>query len=336
MRAAHLSAPDGGLPITAARWKDLLPLDKKLGYSRFAMRPDSPSPLIPFLIACCGIATFSAMDVLMKGLSIDIGVYNAVLWRTGAGALMSGALYFVSRPRMPGLAALRIHSVRSLFVAGMALSFFWALARLPMAEAIAIAFVAPLMTLYLAAIFLGEKIGPRSIGASILGIIGVLVIVAGKLGRGDYGPEALWAVGAVFGSAMLYAYNLILARRQAKMAEPLEITFFQNLFVTLILAMGAPWFLIVPGSGQAPPILAAAGLATLSLLLLSWAYARAEAQILATTEYTGFLWAMLFGWLFFAEAVTLPTIAGALLIIAACLIVARKTPQLDPIEPAAA
>lgn len=300
------------------------------------MRPDSASPVTPFLIACAGIATFSAMDVLMKGLSIDIGAYNAVLWRTGAGSILSGALYFATRPAMPDRATLRIHAVRSLFVAGMAVSFFWALARLPMAEAIAIAFIAPLATLYMAAIFLGERIGPRSIIASLLGIVGVIVIVAGKLGRGDYAPEALWAVAAVFGSALLYAYNLILARRQAKMAEPLEIAFFQNGFVALILAIGAPWFLAVPSVDHAPHILGAAALAVTSLLLLSWAYARAEAQILATTEYTGFLWAMLFGWMFFDEAVTWPTIAGAMLIVAACLIVARKTPQLDPIEPAAA
>lgn len=300
------------------------------------MRPDSPSPVIPFLIACAGIATFSAMDVLMKGLSIDIGAYNAVLWRTGAGTILSGAIYFASRPAMPDRATLRIHAVRSLFVAGMAVSFFWALARLPMAEAIAIAFIAPLATLYMAAIFLGEKIGPRSIIASLLGIVGVLVIVAGKLGRGDYAPEALWAVAAVVGSALLYAYNLILARRQAKMAEPMEIAFFQNGFVALILAVGAPWFLAVPGGEQATPLVGAAVLAVTSLLLLSWAYARAEAQILATTEYTGFLWAMLFGWMFFDEAVTWPTIAGAVLIVVGCLIVARKTPQLDPIEPAAA
>ena len=300
------------------------------------MRPDSASPVIPFLIACAGIATFSAMDVLMKGLSIDIGAYNAVLWRTGAGTILSGAIYFASRPAMPDRATLRIHAVRSLFVAGMAVSFFWALARLPMAEAIAIAFIAPLATLYMAAIFLGEKIGARSIIASLLGIAGVIVIVAGKLGRGDYAPEALWAVGAVVASALLYAYNLILARRQAKMAEPMEIAFFQNGFVALILAAGAPWFLAVPGSEQAIPLVGAAFLAVTSLLLLSWAYARAEAQILATTEYTGFLWAMLFGWMFFDEAVTWPTIAGAVLIVVGCLIVARKTPQLDPIEPAAA
>ena len=132
------------------------------------MRPDSPSPGIPFLIACAGIATFSAMDVLMKGLSIDIGAYNAVLWRTGTGTLLAGALYFASRPKWPDKATMRIHAWRSLFVAGMALCFFWALARLPMAEAIALAFVAPLMALYMAAIFWGEKIGPRSIAASMV------------------------------------------------------------------------------------------------------------------------------------------------------------------------
>src|SRR3546814_6830083 len=115
----------------------------------------------------------------------------------------------------------------------MALNVFWALARVPIAEAIALAFVAPLMALYRAAIFLCEKIGPRSIAASLLGLAGVIVIVAGKLG-GDYSDEALWAVGAVFLSAIFYAYNLILARRQAKMAEPMEIAFFQNFFVAAI------------------------------------------------------------------------------------------------------
>lgn len=300
------------------------------------MRPDSPSPLVPFLVACAGIATFSAMDVLMKGLSIELGAYNAVLWRTGTGTLVSGLAYLAMRPARPDRPTMIIHAWRALFVAGMAITFFWALARLPMAEAIALAFIAPLMTLYMAAIFLGEKIGPRSIAASLLGLVGVVVIVAGKLGGGGYAPEALLAVGAVFLSATFYAYNLILARKQAKMAEPMEIAFYQNLFVTLFLALGAPWFAVFPGFGHFPAITGAAILATVSLWLLSWGYARAEAQILATTEYTGFLWAMLFGWYFYNEPVTLPTIAGALLIVAACLIVARKTPHGDPVEPAAA
>src|SRR3546814_4438056 len=140
----------------------------------------------------------------------------------------------------------------------MALNVFWALARVPIAEAIALAFVAPLMALYRAAIFLCEKIGPRSIAASLPGLAGVIVIVAGKPG-GDYSDEALWAVGAVFLSASFYAYNLILARRQAKLAEPMEIAFFQNFFVAAILAVGPLWFLAVPAAGQ-PPNIRGAGL----------------------------------------------------------------------------
>ena len=65
------------------------------------MRPDSASPVLPFLVACAGIATFSAMDVLMKGLSIELGAYNAVLWRTGTGTLVAGLIYFASRPKWP-------------------------------------------------------------------------------------------------------------------------------------------------------------------------------------------------------------------------------------------
>lgn len=298
-------------------------------------RADSPSPFIPFLVACLGIAIYSSMDVLMKGLSIGIGAYNAVIWRTAAGTFLTGALYLMMRPVWPHRALMRLHVIRSIFVAAMAISFFWGLARLPMAEAISLAFVAPLLTIFLAAIFLGEKIDRRSIGASILGLSGVVVIVTGKLGRSDYQPDALLAVGSIFVSAICYAFNLILARQQAKIAAPMEIAFYQNLFVTLILALAAPWWLAVPSASLAPNIVGAAAMASLSILLLSWAYARAETQILATTEYTGFLWAMLYGWIFYSEPVTLPTIAGAVLIVAACLFVTRRNASAAPPELAA-
>jgi len=61
-------------------------------------------------------------------------------------------------------------------------------------------------------------------------------------------------------------------------------------------------------------------------LLLSWAYARAEAQILIPVEYTAFVWAALFGWLFFAEPVTMPVLLGTVLIVSGSLIAARAKP----------
>ncbi len=300
------------------------------------MSSDSSSPVLPVLIATLGIGTYSMMDVLMKGLSIDIGAYNAVLWRNVAGTILTGIAFFAMRKRWPARAAVRIHLIRSLFVAGMALSFFWGLARLPMAEAIALSFIAPLITLYMAALFLGEQISSRSITASLLGLAGMIVIVGGRIGSEDHSLEALLAAGAIFLSALLYAYNLILARRQAQMAKPLEIAFFQNLFVAMVMMLFAPWWATIPLPGHSPALLGAAGLAVVSLLMLSWAYARAEAQILVTVEYSAFIWAALFGWLFFAEHVTIPTLAGAGLIVIACLMVARKKPPAVPIEAAAA
>ena len=69
---------------------------------------------------------------------------------------------------------------------------------------------------------------------------------------------------------------------------------------------------------------------TTSLLLLSWAYARAQASYLATTEYTSFLWAALFGWLLFNESVSPFTLAGAAMIIGGCLLAARTPEEANP------
>lgn len=292
-------------------------------YSHATMYADSTSPLKPVLIACAGIALYSTMDVLMKGLSISMGAYNAVIWRTTAGSVLCGIAYAAMRPTWPNRATMVIHFVRSIFVAAMAFFFFWGLARLPMAEAISLAFIAPLLAIFMAAIFLGEAVDRRSIIAALMGFAGVVVIVIGKLGASKHAPDALLAVGAVSISALCYAANLILARKQAKMAGPLEIAFYQNLFVTLILGLAAPWFLVVPSLSNAIPIVSAAAMAVLSLMLLTWAYARAQTQILVTTEYTGFLWAMFYGWVFFQESVTLSTLIGAGLIVTACLYVTR-------------
>jgi S-adenosylmethionine uptake transporter len=91
----------------------------------------------------------------------------------------------------------------------------------------------------------------------------------------------------------------------------------------------------VPPAANWPMLLFAACLAITSMLLLSWAYARAEASYLAATEYTAFLWAMLFGWLFFDEGVSLFTLAGAALIVAGCILAARRPSEASPVLEAA-
>jgi S-adenosylmethionine uptake transporter len=284
-----------------------------------------PRPFIPFLVACAGIGTFSLMDAAMKDLALSLGAYNAVIWRNSLGALLMGILFVVTRQKWPEANLLKIHLWRSIVVSVMAVSFFWSLTKLPLAEAIGLSFIAPVIALYLAAVMLGETIGREAIWASLAGLGGVAIIMAGRL-SGDYDEGHIWGAAAVLFSAVVFAYNLILARRQAQVAGPIEIAFFQNLFVAVTLSLAAPWFLEPFSVADAPMIAGAATLAIISLLLLSWAYARAEAQVLIPVEYTAFVWAALFGWLFFSEPVTLPVLAGTALIVSGSLIAARAKP----------
>lgn len=269
----------------------------------------------------------------MKDLSIALGAYNAVLWRCLVGAALAGSVWAALRSRWPSAAAMRLHLLRSAMVAVMAVSFFWALARLPLAEAIALSFIAPLITLYLAAVMLGEKVGRDAVLASLLGLAGMLVILSAKLGGPGGGLRDGAAVGAVLFSAVTYAFNLVIARRQAQIASPTEIAFFQNLLVGSFLALAAPWLAVFPAANWWPHIGGAATLATISVFLLAWAYARAEAQHLVTVEYTAFLWAAVLGWIWFREPLAWQTVAGTVLIVAGCLMATRRRPEIDKVEP---
>jgi len=284
---------------------------------------------MPFATACVGIASFSVMDVVMKALSISIGAYNACLWRVLAGAVLMGGLFFARRMAWPCPAALKVHVLRGTNAAAMMFLFFWGIAYIPLAEGIALSFIAPLITLYLAAVLLKEQIGPRAIGATVLGFVGVIIIVLGRLG-GVHGPNSTLGVIAILISAVLYAYNLILQRQQAQIASPIEIGFFNTLVVLTLFALAAPWWAVVPPLAQAPYILSAAVLASVSILVLSWAYARAEAKVLVPVEYTAFIWAAILGYIYFNEPVTLRTLIGAGFIIVGCIVAALQDAQHQP------
>jgi S-adenosylmethionine uptake transporter len=283
---------------------------------------DHHSILIPFAVAMVGIALFSTMDAVMKGLSLTIGAYNALLWRTMAGALVGGAMFFGRRMAWPGPDALRLHLIRGTLSSLMAILFFWGLARVPLAQGVALAFIAPLIALYLAALHLGERIERRAVFASLLGFVGVLVIMAAQAEE-KLGPEVFQGALAILASACLYAYNIILMRKQALVAGPIEIAFFISLIMSVWFALAAPWLAHVPDPREWAPIAAAAALAFASLMLLSWAYARAEAQQLAPVEYSAFIWAVLFGVVIFDEPVRPLTLAGAALIVSGCVLAAR-------------
>ena len=286
--------------------------------------PAPRSQMMPVLAVVAGIATFSMMDATIKGASLAVGVYTALLFRNLFGTLLTFPLWLAAGRPSPSPAVLKLHALRAGITSAMAALFFYGLARIPMAEGIALSFISPIIALYFAALVLGETIRPQAIVASLLGVVGVVVILAGKLGGGAYSDDALTGTLAVLASSVFYAVNLVLQRKQALMAKPVEVAMFQNLIVTLIFLVFSPWLATLPDLHSLGLIIAGASLATAALLFLAWGYARAETQVLLPIEYTGFLWAALLGWLMFKEALGIATVAGTLLIVVGCWIGARN------------
>lgn len=277
---------------------------------------------VPFLVACLGIAIFSCMDAVMKRVSIDIGAYNGMLWRSIIGVGLSGALFVRKGEKWPDRGRLILHVKRSGAAGISVLLFFWGLVYVPMAEGVALTFLSPIIALLLASPMLGEKIGRSAVIACALAFTGVITIVIGKADEGG-GHQAFIGAFAIIVASLFYAYNLVLLRRSALLAGPIEITFFTNLVFVGLYGIGAPIGARLLPAAQVPLIALAATLAVISSLLLCWAYARAEAQRLVPVEFTAFVWAAILGAIVFGESVLPLTLLGAGLIICGCVIAAR-------------
>ena len=288
--------------------------------------------LLPMAAALLGVGFLSLMDAFMKGAALAAGAYSASVLRSAMGTAIIAPIWLGTGGRWPTRPVLKLHLLRGTISGFMALSFFYAITKLPLAEAIAISFIAPLIALYLAAIWLGEVIRRESILASILGLAGTVVIVSGRLGEAEYQTETLLGLAAILFSAVLYAVNFIVIRKQALVSGPAEATTFHSGVACLVLLVFAPWFLALPDPAALRDIAVSAVLTVAGAFVLTWAYARAEAQVLVPMEYSGFLWAALFGWIFFAERVTATTLTGAILIVAGCMLVARRKKQPLPPE----
>ncbi len=270
--------------------------------------------LLPLLATALGIALFAVMDALMKRASIAGGVYAALLLRCAVALVVLVPVWLISGGRLSAPGALKVHALRGAVACAMAATFFYGLVRTPMAPAIALSFAAPLIALYLAAVMLGETVRRAAVAGSLVALAGVAVIAASRIDRAALEGEAALGLAAIMVSTVLYAWNLVLQRQQALLAQPLEIALFQNLVIGALLLPLAPllWHpAALPAWGD---VAGSAALATGSLMLLAWAYARAEAQVLVPVEYTAFVWAALMGWVMFAEPVDAATLGGVALI----------------------
>ncbi|MEL6208493.1 MAG: DMT family transporter, partial [Pseudomonadota bacterium] len=165
--------------------------------------------------------------------------------------------------------------------------FFTALQAMALAEAIALVQVAPLMIVALAALSLGEQVGPRRWIAVAIGLMGALLII--RPGLGVFQPAALLALGA----ALCFASFQVLTRRLSA-AEDLWTTMLYTSLVGAALASATlPWTWVTPPATALPAMLAVGVMGLIGHVIFVWAAAQVPASVLAPFNYTSLVWATL-------------------------------------------
>jgi S-adenosylmethionine uptake transporter len=275
------------------------------------------------LLAVAAEGLLTLMDAMIKELSPRYSTLEIAFLRYAFGMLGATAYAMWSRPGWPTREAVAHNGLRALLIVVTATSFFFALGRLPLADAIAMSFISPALTALLGAMLLGERLDWR-IGLALgAGFLGMLLIVGGQLGSAGLGEGALLGAAAVLVSAVGYSLNLIMLRHRATRDPLAQIILFQNLGPGLILALPALWVWTTPTLADLGRFALIGTLGVVAHTMLAHAFARIEATRLAPVGYVTLVWGVLFGFLFFADVPGPATVAGAALIVLGTLATRR-------------
>jgi len=258
----------------------------------------------------------SLMDALIKLQTARYPIFEITFLRFFFGALVAAVVFALQKPEWPRPDTLKFHLARSVLSVGAATSFFYALSQLPIAEAMALSFVAPLFIAIFGVVLLKERFDSRIGLALIIGIVGMFVIVSGQLGARPYAAGAYKGAIAVVVSAIFYALVMVMLRARANRDPLPTIVLIQNAAPALILAVPAAMVWKTPTSNDLWMFLLIGCLGVGGHTLLANAFMRAEAARLAPIHYLVLVWGTAYGWLFFGDIPGLATPAAASLIVA--------------------
>jgi drug/metabolite transporter (DMT)-like permease len=284
--------------------------------------PLSIAAIVLLAVAAEGLLTL--MDAIIKQLSPRYPTLQIAFLRFAFGMVGAVAYALWTRPGRPTRDATLYNGLRAALVVLTATTFFYALSLLPLADAIALSFISPVLTALMGTLILGERLDWRIAVALVAGLLGMLLIVDGKLGSTGLGPEVLIGAAAVLLSAVAYALNIIMLRHRATRDPLAQIILFQNAGPTLILLLPALWVWVTPTLVDLGQFAICGTLGVVAHTMLAHAFARIEAAKLAPIAYVTLVWGVLFGFLFFAEVPGLATLSGAALIVIGTLITQRR------------
>lgn len=272
------------------------------------------------LLMALGVSAIATMDLVIKLLTERIGVIQ-IAWsrfvvQTLILALLVTPAVFWARCR--GSAARWLHLARALMLLVGSVSFIGAVKYLPLAEANAIAFLAPAFMVLLAVPILREKVGPRSAAAIVVGFAGVAVIL--RPGGEIFGWAAILPLVMAVCSAGFHVTTPLVARRD----DPRVSLYYLGLLAVVATSVALPWNWTPPSAGEAVGLLAVGGLSAVGHLLMVRALDLSPVAIVAPLFYLHLLWALLYGHLFFDEVPDWVTAGGVALVAASGLLVYQK------------
>ena len=306
-------------PAAAARLDSApLPLPEKKPAARSApARADRPFKGIALILA--STVFLGASDVTAKYLSatlpsIEIAWIRFLVFALiMSPAMLPGSPLYALQSNRPGLQLLR-----GAALLGSSLFFISGLRFLPIAEASATGFVAPLFVTALSIIFLGEKVGMRRWIATAVGLVGVLIIL--RPGTGAFHPAAFFPLV----SALAWACTLIMTRMMSGSERAITTMTLSSIAGVSILTALVPFVWVAPTWHDIlfGILIGVASTAGQWIVVLAFRYA--DASVLAPFSYTQLLWVSILGFLVFGEVPGIWTVTGAAFIVASGLYTAHR------------
>jgi drug/metabolite transporter (DMT)-like permease len=300
------------------------------------MQPTNALKAISLKVASALI--FAVMASLVRYLGTAYPIGQVVFFRS-AFAIVPVVVIYAWRRELE--AAIRMgrpfgHAGRGITAIGGMFCNFSALARLPIVDATAISFAAPLITVAMAALVLKERVRIYRWSAVIVGFMGVLVMLAPHLHIGAFGSgnstatSAAEGLGAFFGlaGAFFNAGSIIQTRHLTKSETTSSIVFYFSLICALAGLGTLPFGWNTPSWPELAALIAIGLCGGLGHILLTESYRFAPASLVAPFDYTSMLWALVIGYLAFGEFPTPLGFLGAAIIAGAGLFVIWRERQL--------
>jgi drug/metabolite transporter (DMT)-like permease len=283
------------------------------------------------LVKSLSVLLFALMSVLVRWLGDRVPLGQVVFFRS-AFAIMPVLVIFAWRGEL--MAAVRTdrplgHIGRGMIsVAGMFLNFA-ALARLPLADANALSFASPLITVALAALILKEQVRVYRWTAVAVGFAGVLVMLWPYLDVGHMMASASATVGAMcaIAAAFTNAGSVIQTRRLTASETTSSIVFYFSLICMLFGACTLPFAWHTPTAGELAALIGIGFIGGLSHIFLTESYRHASASVVAPFDFVAMLWAFVFGYAFFGEIPTVYVFIGSAIVAGSGLFVIWRERQ---------